>query len=164
MAYEPSVAPCLAAQAVRRTGVRIVLGGANQNGLAQSSVTIDQLLSQDQQLKLGVAAMSAEQQALLTQILVSMFRQGYQAGKSAGQPTALPPPSGVIESQVDGEFNSWDGDTIVKLTNGQIWQQATYYYEYHYAYMPNVLVYQFGAGYKMKVDGVSEDVDVQRLR
>jgi hypothetical protein len=48
--------------------------------------------------------------------------------------------------------------------NGQIWQQTEYHYEYHYAYMPKVLVYPSGGGYKMKVDGTSQAIGVQRLR
>ena len=70
----------------------------------------------------------------------------------------------MVESQIDGDFNGWEGETIVKLMNGQIWQQTEYHYEYHYAYMPNVLVYPSGGGYKMKVDGTDEAVGVQRLK
>ncbi|ERS91787.1 hypothetical protein [Halomonas sp. PBN3] len=70
----------------------------------------------------------------------------------------------VIESQVDGEFEGWEGETVVKLMNGQIWMQAEYYYEYHYAYMPDVLIYQSGGGWKMKVDGIDKAVRVEQLR
>ena len=58
----------------------------------------------------------------------------------------------------------WEGETIVKLMNGQIWQQTEYHYDYHYAYMPNVLVYRPGGGYKMKVDGTEEAVDEGSVR
>ena len=58
----------------------------------------------------------------------------------------------------------WEGETIVKLMNGQIWQQTEYHYDYHYAYMPNVLVYRSGGGYKMKVDGTEEAVGVPLRR
>ena len=64
----------------------------------------------------------------------------------------------TIESQIDGEFEGWEGETIVKLTNGQIWQQTEYHYRYHYAYMPKVLIYRSGSGYKMKVDGIERAV------
>ena len=53
---------------------------------------------------------------------------------------------------------------IIKLMNGQIWQQIEYYYEYHYAYMPKVLVYPSAGGFKMKIEGTSQAVGVQRLR
>lgn len=140
----------------------------------QSAVTLDQLLSKDAQIKLGVAAMKPEQQELLKQVLITLYAQGYQAGNAQGYQTgkrdgalalsAPPEPSGVIESRIDGDFNGWEGETVVKLVNGQIWQQSSYRYEYHYAFMPDVMVYPSAGGYKMKVDGVSEAVDVRRLR
>lgn len=70
----------------------------------------------------------------------------------------------VIESQIDGDFEGWEGETIVKLTNGQIWQQSEYYYHYHYAFMPEVLIFRSGGGYKMKVDGVEKSVGVSQLK
>ena len=70
----------------------------------------------------------------------------------------------VIESQIDGEFEGWEGETVFKLMNGQIWQQASYDYTYHYAYMPDVLIYETSGGYKMQVDGVGETIFVTRIR
>lgn len=70
----------------------------------------------------------------------------------------------VIESKVDGEFEGWDGETIVKLANGQIWQQTEYHYHYHYTYMPEVLVFKSGSVYKMKVEGIKKAVRVKRLK
>ena len=72
--------------------------------------------------------------------------------------------SNVIESNVDDEFNGWEGETIIKLSNGQIWQQSEYYYTYHYAYRPKVIIYQSGSGFKMKVDGVDKSVGVTQLK
>lgn len=73
------------------------------------------------------------------------------------------PNSQVIESQIDDDFEGWEGETIVKLTNGQIWQQSEYYYYYHYAFMPKVIIYRNGGGYKMKVHGIEKSVGVERL-
>jgi hypothetical protein len=70
----------------------------------------------------------------------------------------------AIESRVDGEFEGWDGETIVKLMNGQIWQQQEYYYHYHYAYSPKVLIYKSGNSIKMKVDGINKAIRVSRLK
>lgn len=72
--------------------------------------------------------------------------------------------AGVIETRIDGDFEGWDGETIFKLANGQIWQQAAYAYHYHYAYSPAVLIYSSGGTAKMKVEGVSETIAVRRLR
>jgi hypothetical protein len=72
--------------------------------------------------------------------------------------------SDVIESKVNGAFNGWDGETVLKLMNGQIWKQSAYHYEYHYAYMPDVLIYKSGTRYKMLVDGTDEAVYVERIK
>lgn len=70
----------------------------------------------------------------------------------------------IIESAVDGEFKGWDGETIFKLTNGQIWQQSSYSYTYHYAYNPKVTIYKSAYGYTMMVDGVSGKINVKQLK
>jgi len=59
----------------------------------------------------------------------------------------------VVESQIDGEFEGWQGESVYRLVNGQVWEQAAYKYEYHYAYRPEALVYPSSEGYKMVVDG-----------
>jgi hypothetical protein len=70
----------------------------------------------------------------------------------------------AIETQVDGDFEGWEGETIVKLTNGQIWQQTEYQYRYYYAFMPRALIFNSGSGCKMMVDGVDKPVGVNRLK
>ena len=68
----------------------------------------------------------------------------------------------TIESRIDGEFKGWEGETVFKLQNGQTWQQATYGYKYNYAFSPKVLIYQSGDVFRMKVEGVDEDLVVRR--
>lgn len=70
----------------------------------------------------------------------------------------------IIESQIDGDFEGWEGETIIKLMNGSIWQQHEYYYHYHYSFMPKVLIYKSGQGYKMKVDGIEKSISVIKLK
>lgn len=70
----------------------------------------------------------------------------------------------IIESYIDGTFEGWKGDTLFKLTNGQIWEQASYSYTYHYAYRPEVLIYSTAGGYKMRVEGVSKTIYVRQLK
>jgi hypothetical protein len=70
----------------------------------------------------------------------------------------------TIESTIDGEFEGWTGDTIFKLSNGEIWEQSSYAYTYHYAYMPKVLIYKSNELYKMKVDGVDKTIYVTRIK
>jgi len=72
--------------------------------------------------------------------------------------------SDTVEGRIDGDFEGWEGETIVKLMNGEIWQQTEYYYYYHYAYSPKVTIVKSGSTYKMKVDGVSKAVGVVKLK
>lgn len=64
-----------------------------------------------------------------------------------------------MKLHVDGEWSGWDGDTIVKLTNGTVWRQVEYYYEYRYAYRPEVVI---SAG-KMTVRGMRRAIRVQQM-
>jgi hypothetical protein len=152
-------------QAYVRTGLLLSCCWLAQliGALAQE-IQLEQLLSKDEQSTLGVSAMSLDKKAAMRGALIRLYQRGYRAGQATGTPVAVPSPGGVVETQVDGEFNGWEGETIVKLMNGQIWQQTEYHYEYHYAYMPKALVYPSGGGFKMRVDGVSKPVAVQRLR
>ena len=69
----------------------------------------------------------------------------------------------LIVSRIDGDFEGWEGETIFKLENGQIWQQVTYAYTYRYAFRPKVLIIKTHCAYKMSVDGVSGTIFVKRL-
>ncbi len=70
----------------------------------------------------------------------------------------------VIETQISGEFKGWEGETIFKMMNGQIWQQSSYAYMYHYSYSPNVLIYEFKGNWIMKVEDVDETIQVTKLK
>jgi len=70
----------------------------------------------------------------------------------------------VIEGRIDGDSEGFDGETIFKLRNGQIWIQTDGYYRYRYKYAPEVLIYRSGSGYKLKLEGIDRAVSVQRLR
>lgn len=65
-----------------------------------------------------------------------------------------------MDYTVNGAWNGWDGDTIVEMTDGSIWQQAEYLYEYRYAYRPVAAI----VGDRMLVDGMNSSVRVRRLR
>ena len=70
----------------------------------------------------------------------------------------------IIESHIDGDFEGWEGETIFKLSNGQIWQQVSYSYTYHYSYSPKVIIFQKNGAYHMSVKGVNNTIQVRRLK
>lgn len=65
-----------------------------------------------------------------------------------------------MRSRIDGEWRGWDGNIVVTLVNGSVWQQAEYYYRYQYKYRPEVIV----DGNLMHVDGMPKAIKVRRLR
>lgn len=60
---------------------------------------------------------------------------------------------------VNGSWEGWKGETLVEMTDGSIWKQAEYFYEYHYAYRPSATI----SSGMMKVDGMSRAVPVRRV-
>ncbi len=73
----------------------------------------------------------------------------------------------VREDTIDGEFNGWEGETVVKLMSGQIWIQTEYYYWYHYAFMPKVFLVCDSPSATiclMQVQGVDKYVQVEKVR
>ncbi len=69
--------------------------------------------------------------------------------------------SNIVVSHVNGEFEGWNGKTVVKLTNGQSWQQNQYYYKKYYAYMPKVFIFISSGQHRMKVNGTNKSVGVK---
>lgn len=64
-----------------------------------------------------------------------------------------------MRKQVEDEWSGWDGDTIVRLTDGSVWRQEQYHYEYRYAYRPYVTL----ENNVMHVDGMSRGIRVRRI-
>jgi hypothetical protein len=100
----------------------------------------------------------------LIDLLIVEANAGTKDAKFTSSRQAVAVTPGLIESTIDGEFKGWEGETIIKLMNGQVWQQTEYHYHYHYAYMPKIIIVATPGGYKAKVDGVSKAVGVTRLR
>jgi hypothetical protein len=128
---------------------------------------LGKVLTKRQYEVLDVQSMTSDQK----QALIAAIRSAYASGMSEATPepnapsAIVPPPSNdVVESKIDGDFEGWEGETVVKLMNGQIWQQSDFYFHYHYAFMPDVMIYRSGGTWKMKVEGVDKPVGVRRLR
>ncbi|MEO6328851.1 MAG: hypothetical protein ABIO55_07960 [Ginsengibacter sp.] len=70
----------------------------------------------------------------------------------------------VLKTQIDGDFEGWEGETIFKMTNGTIWQQSSYAYTYHYSFMPEVIIYKKDGTYYMKVEDVDDEIAVEQIK
>src|SRR5689334_13179753 len=75
------------------------------------AVPLDKLLSTEEQESLGTASMSAAQQEVLRRALIDAFRAGFNKGKGEGAKNTAQArtASSPIESQIDGEFEGWEG-------------------------------------------------------
>lgn len=138
---------------------------------AQSpSIRIEQVMTVEEFQESGVSSLSPRQKDILNHWLMTYTTRVIAAARQVSQPatpatrTATTSCSTVIESSLSGEFNGWDGDTIFKLDNGQIWQQAEYDYTYSYAYRPDVMIYPTAGGCKMKVEDEDDVILVKRLK
>jgi hypothetical protein len=100
------------------------------------------------------------------QVTVLFGAGGYELSVTGMTTTVLVRPANVVANTcISGSFEGWSGNTLFPLCDGEVWQQSSYTYIYHYAYRPNVLIYVgLYGGYVMKVDGVSETVSVVRVR
>lgn len=56
----------------------------------------------------------------------------------------------ITNSSIDGDFEGWEGETTVILSNGEVWKQYEYKYEYSHSYNPEVWVLSDGYSYFMK--------------
>ena len=70
----------------------------------------------------------------------------------------------IFESEIDGEFHGWSGNTLFALANGQIWQQSSNGLAHHHAYSPKVVIYRSGPAIKMHVRGVDHTICVRRIK
>lgn len=139
---------------------------------SKSELPLSELLTKQQLNSIGISKLSDIEKENLRVLLIESLMGGYDLGvedgiKQATEYLAQDSYSlsgNTIESKIDGEFEGWEGETIVKLMNGQIWQQTEYYYHYHYAFMPDVLIFKSGSGFKMKVDGVDKSIGVFQLK
>lgn len=67
-------------------------------------------------------------------------------------------PDDVIESRIKGVFEGWKGNSKYTLTNGQVWEQSVYKYEYKYEYSPEAIVISYGGRNIMTVAGTCVEV------
>jgi hypothetical protein len=62
--------------------------------------------------------------------------------------------------QVEDEWEGWEGETVVELTDGSVWKQEEYHYEYRYSYRPFMTLERD----IMYVEGMSRGIRVSRVR
>jgi hypothetical protein len=105
----------------------------------------------------GLDKLSADELAMLDDWVGAFIVRALSARLRAGC-------TEPVESRVDGDFEGWDGNTLFQLENGQVWAQRGTASRYAYRVSPPVLIYETEAGCAMRVDGMEDEVPVERLR
>jgi len=129
----------------------------------------DQVMTQQEMRETGIANLGPAQRQAFDAWL-NRYTLRILKATSEPEPTSSRAFSGrsscspSIESTISGEIEGWDGETIFKFDNGQIWQQAEYDYTYFYAYRPEVTIYQTSSGCRMKVEDETETILVKRIK
>jgi len=150
---------CLVAAIVVLTAVLV----AQTPGL---QLKIDQVMSQREMQETGVSSLTPTQRRALDDWLNRYTARVLKAALTSDSETlsGRSSCSPAIETRTSGDIEGWSGETVFKLDNGQIWEQAEYSYTYFYAYRPEVTIYQTSSGCRMKVEDEDETILVRRIK
>lgn len=66
----------------------------------------------------------------------------------------------IKSGQIEDEFDGFDDEMIFKLTDGTIYYQSSYKYNYYYSYRPFVKIYSNGSSKIIVVDGMNDYAEV----
>lgn len=109
-----------------------------------------------------VTPVAAPQAAAATAASASAGGEFGTEGMAPGQNTETPK---RVESRIVGEFTGWNGNTVFKLENGQVWQQAaTGYFTNVRLKNPKVVIKKLLFGYLLTLPGQGETVFVRRIK
>ncbi len=70
----------------------------------------------------------------------------------------------VVQAQIAGEFRGWDGKTLFRLTNGQIWQQRVGGRYRYRAVDPEVNIQRARFGYYLEIKATGRKIGVKRVK
>ena len=130
-------------------------------------LSMEGVMSKDEMRQTGVDSLKPAQRQALDEWLNRYTTRVVKAARKVDSATGTVTRSScepAIESTIAGDFNGWDGETVFKLANGQIWEQAEEDVMSSYSYMPDVTIYSTSSGCRMKVEDEDETILVKRIR
>lgn len=116
----------------------------------QESDLLRSFIPQLEQDALDLSDMTDDQKKALATLLAGY----YFAGLS----------SAVQKGTINGSFEGWDGDTLVELTDGSVFKQSEYHYEYMYSYRPDVTIILKPFSYEILVEDSDKPVEAEMVR
>jgi len=163
-------AQSLKAQSLRYDPLAVALVFAVNLSSAQTQprLRIDQIMTAQEFPEAGLTSLTDAQaralDAWLNRYTAAVIGAALQAHAAPAESPLQSHCSPAVETTIAGDINGWEGETIFKLDNGQIWEQAEAGYTYFYAYRPEVTIYQTNSGCRMKVEDQDETVLVRRIK
>jgi len=71
----------------------------------------------------------------------------------------------IHEGTLKGSFRGFkDRDTVFEFTDGSMWKQNEYKYNYHYSYRPQAKIVERNSRYFIEVDGMNDTVEVVKIK
>ncbi len=143
-----------------------VIAKAQTRGTA---LRIEQVMTPQELKETGVSGLTDSQRRAMN-VWLSRYTKNvlefatHRAAEEPPQARVQSKCTPAVESTIAGDFEGWSGETIFKLDNGQIWEQAEYAYTYSYSYRPEVTIYQTRGGCRMKVEDEDETILARRIK
>ncbi|TCO78497.1 hypothetical protein [Chromatocurvus halotolerans] len=127
---------------------------------------LERLMTVEQFRRTGLQKLSDTELGALNEWLIEYTAGNAQIMQGTSEAVREAEKNLEIKSRISGDFNGWDGDTIFRLENGQIWQQRLAgRYPYRGPENPEIRISKNFLGfYKMTVLESGKSVGVKRLR
>jgi hypothetical protein len=124
------------------------------------------LMSEEEFRQSGLQKLSEQELDALNQWLIRYTAGEAEVLKETSEAVREAQKNYEVESTIVGEFSGWDGETIFRLANGQVWQQRlSGRYPYRGPANPAVRISKNWAGfYKMTLIEADRSVGVSRVR
>jgi hypothetical protein len=142
-------------------------GFLSAQGPGTLQLKIERVMTPREMNEAGISTLSGQQRQALDAWLNRYTQSVLRAALAANNPpeaTVTSKCSPAIETTISGDFQGWEGETVFKLDNGQIWEQAEFAYTYSYSYRPEVTIYHTNSGCRLKVEGENETILVKGIK
>jgi len=134
---------------------------------AQSAENLQDKMTAEEFRSAGLHRLSSSELAYLNQWLAPATPAEVVSFGEEQLPPAAPDAEASdlkIATRIKGKFTGWDGRTIFRLVNGQVWQQRQAGKYAYRAESPEVILKRGNFGYYLKIVSTRLQIPVKRLK
>lgn len=70
----------------------------------------------------------------------------------------------MIETKLVGDFDGYEHDNYYVMTNGQIWRQTDFHFDFHFAFRPDATIFRKNGAWFLHVEDMDSVVQVERIK